>query len=232
MDISKITTQEVVIYLRENIKIKESLINTKEFTDSCEELESFARENYIPIIQKESLDVVNFFIRDLKPKRILELGTAMAYSSIQFKKSSPKETIIDTLERNDKMIELAKKNIKDFEYTNFINVIEGEILDSFKYLKDKGFRYDLVFIDAGKSHYDLYLENSLSMLNENGMIICDNVLFDGNVALSGFIPKKNRTIINNMKNFLKSTYQNMELNITLIPVGDGLLLIKRMKKDE
>lgn len=225
MNISKITDANVSNYIRDNIEKKFQNNFEKFFYEKIKKLEESAIENYVPIIQKDSLDILLYLIKDLKPKNILELGTAIGYSSILFNYVG--KCKIDTLERDEDMYSQALKNIKDFGMEKDINVIKGEILDSFKILKEENKTYDFIFIDAGKSHYQTYLENSLEVLTEGGLIVCDNILFDGKVCQEEITDKKNKTIIQRMKKFISDVYENDELESTLIANGDGLLLIKR-----
>lgn len=225
MNESKVIDKDVENYIRSKVDIRMKNTFNSEFLDKIQSMEEYAIENYVPIIQKDSLDVILMIIRERKIKRILELGTAIGYSSILFHYSSGCH--IDTLERDEIMYSLAKENIKIAGFENSINVIKGEISESMKEIISSGKNYDLIFIDAGKSHYDDYLNWSLEVLDKNGIIICDNVLFDGKVAREEITDKKNRTIIQKMKNFLDRIYNDENLESTLIMNGDGLLIIKR-----
>lgn len=210
-----ITYQSVIKYIRENIEIKrENLLS---------EMEEYALLNHIPIIQKEASDVLLFLIKLLKPERILEMGTAMGYSSILMALTNP-DTKIDTLERNNEMVLLANSNIKKYSLENRIKVFEGEIDDTMGKLESK---YDMVFIDAGKSHYSKYFQLALERLNENGVIICDNVLINGEVAIDEILDKKHATSILKMKKFIAEVNGDKEFDSVIVPVGDGLMIIKR-----
>ncbi len=210
-----ITDQSVIKYIRENIDIKrENLLS---------EMEEYALLNHIPIIQKEASDVLLFLIKLLKPERILEMGTAMGYSSILMALTNP-DTKIDTLERNNEMVLLANINIKKYSLENRIKVFEGEIDDTMGKLENK---YDMVFIDAGKSHYSKYFHLALERLNEKGVIICDNVLINGEVAIDEILDKKHATSILKMKKFIAEVNGDKGFDSVIVPVGDGLMIIKR-----
>ncbi|MFB0918700.1 MAG: O-methyltransferase [Clostridiaceae bacterium] len=210
-----ITDESVIKYLRDNIDIKrEKLLS---------EMEEYALLNHIPIIQKEASDVLLFLIKLTKPKRILELGTAMGYSSILMALTSP-DSYIDTLERNREMVLLARNYINKYSLDSQIIVHEGEINETIEKLDGK---YDLVFIDAGKSHYSQYFQFASEHLEENGVIICDNVLINGEVAKDEIKDKKHATSILKMKKFISDISGDKRIDSVIIPVGDGLMIIKR-----
>lgn len=210
-----ITEENTVRYLR-------NLVDSKR-GEKYSFMEKSAKEDYVPIIQKESSDTLVFLTRMIKPKRILELGCAIGYSAILMA-DCDKRIRIDTIEKNPDMIERASKNIEIMEMTDRINVLEGDISEVLDTLNGP---YDLVFIDAAKSHYREYLEKCLKLISEDGTIICDNVLIDGKVALDETTDKKHARYINRMKEFVRETFIDERFDTTVLPVGDGLMIIRR-----
>ena len=185
-------------------------------------MQSYAEENYVPIVSKDTAMFISFLVNIKKPSNILELGSAIGYSSILMAKSY-KETKIDTVERNEDMLALSEKNILKHGLTDGIKVYLSDAND---YLKSCKNTYDMIFIDAGKSHYKEYLVNGLKLLKEDGIILCDNVLFKGYIAKDIDI-KKHRTTINNLKSFMDYLKEREDLKVSILTVGDGLALIRR-----
>lgn len=216
-----IVNQEVVEYVRNLVSDKYSM--------KVKELEDYALLNHVPIIQKEALEILLFLIKNNKVKNILELGCAIGYSAISMAKVD-EEIRIDTLDRDKEAIEIAKNNFINFNVENRISLYEGEINDNLEaFIKDKAKvkKYDLIFIDAGKSHYLDYLKLSLPLLKEDGLIFCDNVLFRGEVSKKEIENKKNASIIKRMRDFLSYVTNNDKLDSCIIPCADGIMLIRK-----
>lgn len=185
------------------------------------DLEDFAQRQIIPIIHKEASAVLKYLIETERPKRVLELGTAMAYSSILMANTDPKIQV-DTIERDPEMIKLARANIRAFGLDNRIRLFEGEITDVLKNLTGP---YDFIFIDAGKSHYREYLDRCLELASPGATFFCDNVLVRGLVAKEGIV-RKQSTIIMNMRKFIEEVTLDERFHSMVLPVGDGLMIIK------
>ena len=188
------------------------------------ELEKFAIENRVPIIQKETAKFLEFMISMKEPNNILELGTAIGYSSILMSKTLNNKCKITTIERDEKMINLAKENIKSFGLEDNIEIKEGECLEILEKLDDK---YDLIFMDAGKGHYNHFLPHCLRLLSDKGVIIADNVLFRGMVASDDLVKRRKITIVKRMRTYLDIVSNDKNLITTVIPMGDGIDLTKR-----
>ncbi|MDO4534799.1 MAG: O-methyltransferase [Clostridium perfringens] len=193
-------------------------------TDDLLLLEEFAKENGVPIIQKEAAKFLEFMVSMKEPKKILELGTAIGYSSILMSRASKKECKITTIERNEEMVSLAKKNIESFNLTDEIEIKEGQCLEVLEKLDDK---YDIIFMDAGKGHYNHFLPHCLRLLNDKGIIIADNVLFRGMVASDELVKRRKITIVKRMRTYLDMVSKDENLITTVIPMGDGIALTKR-----
>lgn len=214
-----ITDPDTVRYLQE--------LADKKSGPQFRAMERFARLKLIPIIHKESADVLLYFIRTEKPRRILELGTAMGYSAIVMASADGKTTV-DTIERDKDMIRLATQNIAAFELKGRIRLIEGDIDEVLDTLPGP---YDFAFIDAAKSHYRFYLEECLKRLSPGGMILCDNVLVRGLVAKEG-VERKHSTIIQQMRGFLEDVSLDPRFHSMVLPAGDGLLVLKLRQEEK
>ena len=139
-----------------------------------EKIKEKALENHIPIIMDDTLEVIAKILTEKKPKRILEIGTAVGYSAMCFSKYLAEDGLIDTIERDEERIEEAKQNFKKVEVENKINLYEGDAVEIRPTHNEK---YDVVFIDAAKGKYPFFLKEALRMLNEDGIIIADNILY-------------------------------------------------------
>lgn len=188
------------------------------------ELEDFAKENGVPIAQKETIKFLEFMVSMKKPLRILELGTAIGYSAILMHDAAGTNPHITTIERNEEMIKLAKENIKNFNLEDKIKIEEGDCLEILEKLDEP---YDLIFMDAGKGHYNHFLPHCLRLLKEDGIIIADNVLFRGMVASDELVKRRKITIVKRMRTYLEMVSNDKNLVTSVIPMGDGIAITKR-----
>ena len=188
------------------------------------ELEDYAQLNRIPIIQKEIAKFLELIVAIKKPTKILELGTAIAYSAILMVISSNMQCKIDTIERDEDMIKLAKKNLENYGFSDKINILKGECIDVLKKVDDK---YDIIFIDAGKGHYGDFFVECLRLLKEDGIIIADNTLFRGMVASDKLVLRRKITIVKRMREYLEMVCDGKKYITSVIPMGDGISVTKR-----
>ena len=195
-----------------------------ERTGTLKEIEDFARENGVPIVQKETGVFLEFMTSMKKPKKILELGTAVGFSSILMYESAGVEPDIVTIERDEKMIEMAKINLDRFNLRDKIKIEQGDCLEVLERLDDK---FDLIFMDAGKGHYNHFLPHCLRLLKDDGIIVADNVLFRGMVASQELVKRRKITIVKRMRTYLDLVTQDESLITSVIPMGDGISVTKR-----
>jgi len=191
-----------------------------------EELEKFREnciENHRPIIQKEVGQFIKVMLNIIKPKKILEVGTNVGFSSIFMCQTLNKNVDILSIEINEDACNEAIDNIKKFECEKNIRIINDDAITALDYISEK---FDIAFIDAAKSHYDEFLDKILKILNPNGIIICDNVLYKGLIANDELVTKRKRTIVRNMREFLEYVSTNERFETSIIPIGDGIALIK------
>lgn len=191
------------------------------------DLEEYAAQNHVPIIQPEVAALMKVIGILQKPTRILEVGTAIGYSSILFSQFLNRNGKIDTIERNEEMINLARKNIKSLELQDTINVIAGDAIEVLACL-DK--RYDMIFLDAAKGQYSEFLEQSKRMLVSGGLLVSDNVLYKGMVATDELVVRRKKTIVTRMRSFLKELCEDESFETSIIPIGDGVALSYKIEK--
>ena len=192
--------------------------------------------NYVPIISEDSLEYITNLLKEVKPNKILEIGTAVGYSASNFCRylnidEKNNESYITTIERNEKRFKEASKNIKELQLEEYINILYGDALDILPSLKDN--TYDIVFIDAAKGQYIKFLEEAKRLVKNKGIIIADNVLFHG-LTLSDYNEHRNRTAVTRLRKFLELIEEDEMLTSKLIKVGDGLTIsyINKIKKKE
>lgn len=193
------------------------------------ELEEYAKKNHIPIVHPEVAQFLRVMIKIKNAKKILEIGTAIGYSSLVMAESMLNKGIIVTIERREDMIKLAKKFIDKSKYNNIIHIIKGEAEEILPKINEK---FDFIFLDAAKGKYMEFLPYCIENLEEGGIIVSDNVLFKGMVANDELVIRRKKTIVKRMREYLKYISNNQSLETSVIPIGDGVALSykKEVKK--
>ena len=190
------------------------------------EIEEYGRENKIPILLDETLEYISYILSEIKPKRILEIGTAIGFSAICFSQYLAKGGRIDTIEIESIRVEQALQNIEKVGVQDKIRVIEGDALEILPYLTEA---YDVIFIDAAKGKYLEFFEHALRLCKKGGYIIADNVLYKGMVQ-GDYNKHKQRTAVNKLRNFISTVLDHPKLKSKLINIGDGLTLSQKIKE--
>ena len=214
---SNIIDNLVEDYIRTTLQDKEGLLR---------ELEIYAQENNVPIVHKEVSELLKVLLKVQKPKRILEVGCAIGYSSILFATVLDKDVEIITVERNEKMIEKAKENIKRAGMENNITILEG---DAEEILPNVEGTFDMIFLDAAKGQYKLFYDMIIDKLKVDGLLISDNILYKGMVAHDDYVIRRKKTIVKRMRNYLDYISHCDYLDTSLIPIGDGVALSYKNK---
>ena len=182
------------------------------------EIEKYADEHHIPILDWQSAAFMEILIRIIKPKRVLEIGTAIAYSSIRIARNLKKKGIVHTIEKSKDNIVLAKGYIKKSGVEEKIKILAGSASEIMPGLKKK---YDFIFLDADKNEYSKLFELSVMLLKKEGVIMVDNLLWHGQAAAE-MVPAKYKISTEYIRNFNKEFIANPRLKSSIIPVGDGL----------
>lgn len=198
----------------------EDLLNDTDFID----IRKYAIENNVPIMNSQTKEFIISVLEIAKPRRILELGTAIGYSSLCFKKYTDAD--ITTIELDKNTAEIAKKNFE--KYNVNVNLINDNAMKALRTI-DQGF--DFVFIDANKSRYLDYFKITSKLLNKDGIIIADNVLFRGEVCNDNIMEKRKNTLVKRLRNFLAYITDLEDFKTSIIPIGDGLTLSVRRDND-
>lgn len=188
-----------------------------------EKIKQKAILEHIPIIMDDTLEVISEYLKQLNPKNILEIGTAVGYSAMCFSEYLAEHGIIDTIEKDKTRLIEAKENIKKVGVESKIKIYEGDAVEILPKLDKK---YDIIFIDAAKGKYTFFLEQALRMLSNEGIIFADNILYKGYV-LSDYNKHKQRTAVRNLREYIKQVTQDENLVTQILEVGDGLAITKK-----
>ena len=190
------------------------------------EMEKYAKENNVPILEKESIAFIMKYIKANKVKNILEIGSAIGYSSILMASAS-KDCNVTTIERDEARYMECLKNVKKAELDKKINVVYQDALD----INLKDVSYDLIFIDAAKAQYENFFEKFKYFLAPKGVIITDNLKFHGMVGKSEEIESKNlKALVEKIEKYIDFLKNNKEFETKFLEIGDGLAV--SMKKED
>lgn len=185
--------------------------------------------NGVPVIKEDTRELLKVLILMNKPMNILEIGTAVGYSSIYMSQYIAEGANITTIELDSERVSIARENILKLGKNNQINVLEGDALPILKGLSDDE-SFDMIFVDAAKGQYINYLPEVLRLAKTGGIIISDNVLQDGDVLESKYtVKKRNRTIHERMREYILAIKKNQMLETAILSVGDGVAV--SIKKD-
>ena len=189
-------------------------------TPFLNELEEYAIKTNVPIIRPQMQSFLKLLLAMQKPKRILEVGTAIGFSALLMSEYGPKDCHITTIEKYEKRIPLAKENFKKAGKEESITLLEG---DATEILKELTGPYDFIFMDAAKGQYIHFLPDILRLLPTGGILVSDNVLQDGDVMESRYaVTRRDRTIHSRMREYLYELKHNEQLQTDILPVGDGV----------
>jgi predicted O-methyltransferase YrrM len=190
-----------------------------------DELEAFAKRTQVPIIRKEMQSLMRTLLVMNKPKRILEVGTAIGFSALFMKEFMPDDGQIVTIEKYEKRIPIAKENLKRFDTKGQITLLEG---DAAEILKTLDTPFDFIFMDAAKGQYIHFLPDVLRLLVPGGVLLSDNVLQDGDIIESKYaVTRRDRTIHKRMREYLYTLKNHEQLETAILTLGDGVALSVR-----
>ena len=199
-------------------------------TAMLDQIEREATADYVPIIRKEMQSFLKFLLAMKKPARILEVGTAVGFSAILMAEYDPVPCQIITIENYEKRIPIARENFKRAGKEAQITLLEGDAAEVLKTLEGP---YDFIFMDAAKGQYIHFLPEILRLLARDGVLVSDNVLQDGDLIQSRFaVERRNRTIHARMREYLYELTHNQELTTSILPVGDGVAVSVKDRKEE
>ena len=214
-----VVKEEIVSFMRER---------QAPVTDALKELEEFARRENIPIIPHETVAFFRLFLQTMQPKSILEIGTAIGFSALLMAEQVPDAKIM-TIDRNEEMIGFAKENFARFDQRKQITLLEGDAVDLLEHIEQ---RFDLIFMDSAKSKYIVFLPEVLKRLGVGGVVILDDIFQGGDVARDIMeVRRGQRTIYRGLQRLFDATLDHPGLTASLIPLGDGILMIRKNQEE-
>lgn len=198
---------------------------TGENTLFLENLNKCAVDEDVPVIRRQTQSLIKFLLSLHKPHTILEIGTAVGFSAILMATYGEDDLHIDTIENYEKRIVKARVNIEESGYQDRINLIEGDAQEIIEDLLAKGNEYDMIFVDAAKAQYINYLPVVKKLLKKGGLLLSDNVLFDGDIVQSRFaVRRRDRTIHARIREYLRVLSEDEDFVTTILPVADGMTM--------
>ncbi|MCI5959283.1 MAG: O-methyltransferase [Lachnospiraceae bacterium] len=190
-----------------------------------DELEAYAIQTQVPIIRKEMQSFMRTMLLMNKPKRILEVGTAIGFSALLMSEFMPQDGHITTIENYEKRIPIARANFQKYGKEERITLLEGDAAEVLKTLEGP---YDFIFMDAAKGQYIHYLPEIMRILAPGGVLISDNVMQDGDIIESKYaITRRDRTIHRRMREYLYTLTHHDELQTSILTLGDGVAVSVR-----
>lgn len=185
-------------------------------------METFAQENHVPIINENGRKVFIDIIKQYRPTRVLEIGTAIGYSALLTAYYSNQADIeITSLELSPQRAAIAQEFIDQSPFSNRIEIILGDASENILSLNPE-IKYDMIFIDAAKGQYPDYLTKILPLLAPKGVIVADNVLFRGYVRSAEKPPRRYKTIVKRLRQYISMLENNPDFTTTIYENGDGL----------
>lgn len=208
-----IVNERIVAYINSLDKGNSPILN---------EIEKEARREEVPIIRKEMGNLLKVLLAVKKPEAVLEVGTAVGFSSILMSENIPEGCRITTIEKYEKRIPAARENFKRAGKEAVIELLEG---DAAQILKDLPGPYDFIFMDAAKGQYIHFLPEILRLMAPGALLISDNVLQEGDIVESRFgVTRRDRTIHARMREYLYALTHEEQLITSVVPIGDGITL--------
>lgn len=192
--------------------------------EALEQVKEKAIANKIPILMDETLDEILEILKEENPKEILEIGTAIGYSASQFAITIP-GVHIDTIELSEERANEARNNIKNIGTDSQIDIFQG---DAMEILPKFNKQYDVIYIDANKGKYPIYLQHAIRLSKVGTVILADNILYKGYV-LGDYNKHKQRTAVKHLREYIAETMSNERLETEILKIGDGLSITRVIK---
>lgn len=189
------------------------------------ELEEYAKENSVPIVQPETAQLLEVIAAMKRPARILEIGCAIGYSALLMAQYLADNGTVTTIEWDADMAVRARENIKRAGYEDKINVIYNDAKEVIPTLTAE---YDIIFLDGPKAHYIYMLNDCIRLLKKGGLLVADNVLYKGMTADDAHVIRRKITIVKRLRRFISAQLQRDELRTVVLPLGDGVTVAVKM----
>ncbi|MCD7708423.1 MAG: O-methyltransferase [Clostridiales bacterium] len=195
-------------------------------TEILDDIERNAIADAVPVIRKETQNFLKLLLAMKRPKRILEVGTAVGFSALFMAEYDPVPCEIVTIENYEKRINVAKENFHRAGMENKITLLEGDAAEVLGTLEEP---FDFIFMDAAKGQYINFLPEVMRLLNIGGTLVSDNVLQDGTIIESHYaVTRRNRTIYKRMREYLYELTHRDDMVTAVLPVGDGVTVSEKI----
>ena len=188
------------------------------FNETEKILRDYAILNNVPIIGDEGLAFLEKIIALYKPKRILEIGSAIGYSAERMSRVNGSEVI--TIERDEVMYKRAIETINDLDLNDKVKIIFKDALDAFDLIKN--YEYDMIFIDAAKGQYKRFFELYTPLLKKGGIVVCDNMMFHGQLESNTKKSRALRALLRKIKEYHEFILENKDYDTSIFQIGDGM----------
>lgn len=190
-----------------------------------EEIENYAKENFIPIIRPNSREILIAEVKKLSPSKILEIGSAIGYSGLCMLFASSASLV--TIEKDEERVTMARQNFERYNVSKRVQLINDDALKVLTNLAEEEAKFDFVFLDGPKGQYHKYLPLISKLLVKGGTLVADNVSVMGLVDSTEPIAHKHRTMVVNMRKFLSEVTSSSQFESRILKIEDGILIAKR-----
>lgn len=194
-----------------------------------QEMEQYAAENHVPIINERGRKAFLHVVQEKKPHRVLEIGMAIGYSTLQIAANSADDVKITTMELSEERVKTARSYIARSNYADRIRILSGDAGELLTSEAAKDAPFDFVFIDAAKGQYVDYFRKVEPLLSDSAVILADNVLFRGYVLSEEKPPRRFKTIVKRLREYLELVTKTPGYSTEILENGDGLAVTRREK---
>ena len=202
-----------------------------DYPDYLNALEKEALRTEVPIIRRATRDILRYLLKTKKPKRVLEVGTAIGYSALFMQYCLPPESEITTIEKVEMRLVEARKNLEKYDDKNQITLLEGDATEVLQQLCEKEETFDFIIMDAAKGQYLSFLPNVLQLLEIGGTLVSDNTLHDRDVIESRYaVTRRDRTIHARMREYLYRLMHHEQLETICLTEGDGMTISTKLEE--
>lgn len=189
------------------------------------EMEQFAKDNHVPIMELNGIEFLLQIIRIQQPRTILEIGTAIGYSALRMAEACPNTRII-SIERDEARFEVAEQFIQRAGKQAQITIVKEDALEAEQIIQQYGL-FDMLFIDAAKGQYQRFFDIYEQYVTDNGIVISDNVLFQGLVYGENHLDKRKASMVKKIQAFNQALVHHPNYDTVIVPIGDGVAISRK-----
>ncbi len=194
------------------------------------DMREYADKNAVPIVEPETARFISVMAKLVRPKRALEIGSAIGYSAMLISRGLAEDGTVTTLEYNPEMAAAARENIQRAGLSDRITVVEADAKDYLSYIEGDG-EFDYIFLDGPKAHYIYMLDDCARLLRKGGVLIADNVLYKGMTAENSLVIRRKITIVKRLRKFIDALTARNDMETSVLSIGDGVTLSVKLGED-